>query len=292
MTLSSHLVVVVTRIRTGQLCNPGLKKGRGGSAPPSFSLCFVYLSPMIHFQSVKKTYLKELGQPSHIALHDLSFHLQQGQTLGLIGPNGAGKSTTIRLMLDFIRPDHGEIRILGAPPSKPETRRHVGYLPELTTLPKHLKARDVLRFAGRTCGMDNEQITTASQHWLERLSLLDAIHRPLRTYSKGMVQRLSFAMALLHNPTLLILDEPMSGLDPLGRADIVELIHELRNEGKTIFFCSHLLDDVERLVDQILVVHRGTMLFNGPIGELCSQSRSLEHKFLELVREKDESQAD
>ncbi|HXH71448.1 MAG TPA: ABC transporter ATP-binding protein [Mariprofundaceae bacterium] len=247
---------------------------------------------MIRFQSVQKTYPKELGQPAHIALKELSFHLQEGQTLGLIGPNGAGKSTTIRLMLDFIRPDRGEIRILGDSPSKPATRRHIGYLPELATLPKHLKAPDVLRFAGRTSGMNDQQIEAASHHWLQRLNLLNAEHRPLRTYSKGMVQRLSFAMALLHDPKLLILDEPMSGLDPLGRADIVDLIRELRNEGRTIFFCSHLLDDVERLVDQILVIHRGSMLFNGPIGELCSPSAPLESKFLELVRESNESQTD
>lgn len=247
---------------------------------------------MIQFKSVQKTYPKELGQPAHVALRDLSFHLQAGQSLGLIGANGAGKSTTIRLMLDFIRPDHGEVTILGDSPARPETRRHVGYLPELATLPKHLKAADVLRFAGRTSGMNDRQITEASHRWLKRLNLLDAVHRPVRTYSKGMTQRLSFAMALLHDPRLLILDEPMSGLDPLGRADIVELIQELRSEGKTIFFCSHLLDDVERLVDQILVVHRGSMRFYGAIEELCPHSTPLEQKFLELIRTNDENDAD
>jgi len=244
---------------------------------------------MIQCEHIRKTYPKQIGSKAKLALQDLSFSVAKGETLGLIGANGAGKSTCIRLMMDFIRPDQGNIRIMGGSPSQPETRRHIGYLPELATLPKHLKALDLLRYAGHTSGLDNKQIEEASHHWLQRLHLLDAMHNPLRTYSKGMMQRLSFAMALIHDPQLLILDEPMSGLDPLGRADIVELIHELRTAGKTIFFCSHLLDDVERLVDRILVIHRGSMLFNGPIGELCPPSVPLERRFLELVRGNNES---
>jgi len=218
-----------------------------------------------------------------VALRKVSFCLGEGETLGLIGPNGAGKSTSIRLLLDFIRPDIGEISLFGEPPGVPAVRKRIGYLPEVASFPQNLTCMEMLRFAGESCHMSKVDIVRAAEKWLKRLDLWSDRNRLLRGFSKGMQQRASFAMALIHDPDLFILDEPMSGLDPIGRADIVALIQELKQQGKSILFCSHLLDDVERLVDRVLVLHEGELLFLGSVGELCQSGESVEQAFLKLV---------
>jgi ABC-2 type transport system ATP-binding protein len=218
---------------------------------------------VIVFEHVAKTYAKEIATPAHTALDDLSFTVKKGETLGLIGANGAGKSTCIKLLMDFIRPDAGSIAILGQTPAQHTIRRRIGYLPEIANFPSNLTVLDMLRFTGSTCNLSQQDARTASEKWLRRLGLWDARKRPLRNYSKGMQQRANFAIALLNDPELLILDEPMSGLDPIGRADILALIAELKSQGRTILFCSHILEDVDRLVDRVLVLHRGRNLFVG-----------------------------
>ena len=226
---------------------------------------------MIIFDTVTKTYAKELTSTAHTALAAISFSLSRGETLGLIGANGAGKSTAIKLLMDFIRPDAGSISILGLSPKKPEIRRRVGYLPETANFPSNLTVLDMLRFTGRACDMVQQEVCTASEKWLRRLGLWEARKRPLRNYSKGMQQRANFAIALLNEPELLILDEPMSGLDPIGRADILALIGELKSQGRTILFCSHILEDVDRLVDRVLVLHQGQKIFEGQPHSLAEQ---------------------
>jgi len=241
---------------------------------------------VILFEDISKTYPKQLGSEAHVALSGVSFQMSEGETLGLIGPNGAGKSTSIRLLLDFIRPDQGTIRLLGESPDTPTVRRRIGYLPEVASFPQNLTCMDMLRFAGETCHISAHKIDAVAEHWLNRLDLWDARHRLLRGFSKGMQQRAGFAMALIHDPELFILDEPMSGLDPVGRAEIVNLIQELKAQGKSVLFCSHLLDDVERLVDKVLVLHQGTVLFSGSPEELCaSTDENIESAFLRLVKE-------
>jgi len=241
---------------------------------------------VILFESVSKIYPKQLGTEAHVALSDVSFQMDKGETLGLIGPNGAGKSTSIRLLLDFIRPDQGTIRLLGELPDTPTVRRRIGYLPEVASFPQNLTCMDMLRFAGETCHMSAHEIDTAAGQWLKRLGLWEARHRLLRGFSKGMQQRAGFVMALIHDPELFILDEPMSGLDPIGRAEIVSLIQELKAKGKSVLFCSHLLDDVERLVDKLLVLHQGQVLFSGTLEELCGSGKEgVEAAFLKLVKE-------
>ncbi len=226
---------------------------------------------MIVLTSVSKIYSAELGTKAHPVLIDISFSLLKGKTLGLIGANGAGKSTCIKLVMDFIRPDNGTISVLGTTPKNPKTRRRIGYLPETANFPANLTALDMLRFAGATCSMSAAAIESASEKWLRRLALWEDRRRPLRNYSKGMQQRANFAIALLNDPELLILDEPMSGLDPIGRADILSLILELQGQGKTILFCSHILEDVDRLVDNVLVLHKGQKLFEGTPRALATQ---------------------
>ena len=240
---------------------------------------------MIRFDEVCKTYPKQIGSEAHEALKQVSFNLNKGETLGLVGPNGAGKSTSIRLLLDFIRPDHGNITLLGERPDSPEAHRRIGYLPEVASFPQNLTCMDMMRFAGRTCQMSSSAISDASELWLKRLNLWQAKDRLLSNFSKGMQQRASFAMALMHDPELFILDEPMSGLDPIGRAEIVKLIQELKNEGKSILFCSHLLDDVERLVDKVLILHQGQVRFFGAVDSLCQDGHeTVEAAFLRLVK--------
>ena len=226
---------------------------------------------MIHFKNVSKSYSKELVEQVHTALVDLSFTVNNGETLGLIGANGAGKSTAIKLLMDFIRPTKGFVTILGKSPKEHGIRSRIGYLPETANFPSNLTVLDMLRFTGSACNMPQQDVRTASEKWLRRLGLWDDRKRPLRDYSKGMQQRANFAIALLNDPELLILDEPMSGLDPIGRADILALIGELKSQGRTILFCSHILEDVDRLVDKLLVLHKGKKIFEGQPRSLAEQ---------------------
>lgn len=242
---------------------------------------------MITFDTVSKTYAKELTSAAHTALAAISFSVSRGETLGLIGANGAGKSTAIKLLMDFIRPDAGSISILGSSPKNPTIRCQIGYLPETANFPANLTVLDMLRFTGSTCNMAQPEIRNASEKWLRRLGLWDARKRPLRNYSKGMQQRANFAIALLNDPELLILDEPMSGLDPIGRADILSLITDLKKQGRSILFCSHILEDVDRLVDKVLVLHKGEKIFEGQPQTLADQQNcsSFVEGYLSLVQQ-------
>jgi len=226
---------------------------------------------MVEFDNVWKTYAAELGSSRNTALKGVSFYLPQGVTLGLIGANGAGKSTAIRLMMDFIRPDKGIIRIQGRSPSESSLRNAIGYLPEIASFPASLTLMDMLRYVGATHGLSKDALSRQSERWMRSLELWEARKRPLRSYSKGMQQRASFVLALVHDPELLILDEPMSGLDPIGRAHICQLIQALKAQGKTILFCSHILEDVDRLADRLLILHKGEKRFEGTPKELTDQ---------------------
>jgi len=240
---------------------------------------------MITFQHVWKQYSKELFKAVTPALQDVSFSVAAGETLGLIGANGAGKSTSIRMMLDFIRPDQGKITILDRSPSDLSQRDQIGYLPETASFPANLTILDLIRFTAATCGMPAKVRKERGESLLRHLGLWEARAKRLRAYSKGMQQRANFVLALLNDPQLLILDEPMSGLDPLGRGQIIDLIQQLKDQGKTILFCSHILGDVDRLVDQLLVLHKGKALFSGPPRELLGQQRTttIETAFLQLI---------
>jgi len=238
---------------------------------------------MIQFKNVHKTYPKHINRsPAHHALKGISFSLEKGQTLGLIGQNGAGKSTSIRLIMGYMRADEGKVIVLQDETTSATTRRHIGYLPETSTFPPNLTCMELLYFAGKCCDMTKISITERAEPLLKRLGIWDSRKRRLSEYSKGMQQRASFAAALIHDPELLILDEPMSGLDPIGRADIIALIHDLRSQGKSILFCSHLLDDVERITDHVAILHQGNMLYNGSIKALCAQQSTEESGHISL----------
>ena len=215
--------------------------------------------PEIVFDLISKTYNPGLFKKKVQAVSDLSFEIRQGEVFGLIGPNGAGKSTSIRMILGLIRPDSGRILFRGKPLRETTMQREVGYLPENPYLYDHLSLLELLQFCGKTSDLELSQIKKRSQELMERLNLSEAQKRPLRTFSKGMLQRAGICFALLHDPTIVILDEPMSGLDPIGRRMVFDLILELKDQGKTIFFCSHILNDVERLCDRIGLMNKGQL---------------------------------
>ncbi len=241
---------------------------------------------MITCSKLLKIYHRELDSPKHIAIKGLSFELPKGETLGLVGANGAGKSTCIHLIMDFIRPNAGEILISEQPVSSAAVRYTIGYLPEIASFPANLTVLDMLRFAGTACNLSTNTIKQRSESLLQELELWQVRKRPLRSYSKGMQQRASFAVALIGDPELLILDEPMSGLDPLGREKIIALIQRLKQQGKTILFCSHILEDVHRLADRLLVLHKGEKLFEGTVEQICAQEQvaTMTEAFLSVIQ--------
>ncbi len=214
----------------------------------------------IQIVNVSKTYNPGLFKKKVRAVNDLTLDVIKGEVLGLIGPNGAGKSTTIRMLLGLIRPDFGTVFFRGKPLGETTIQREIGYLPENPYLYDHLTLLELLRFCGQTSGLDPAQIKKRGQELMGKLNLLEDQKRPLRTFSKGMLQRSGICFALLHDPSIVILDEPMSGLDPIGRKMVFDLVMELKQQGKTIFFCSHILSDVERLCDRIGLMAKGRLI--------------------------------
>lgn len=241
----------------------------------------------ISFVNVKKSYPRTLTEPLKIGLEDFSFSHPYKKTLGLIGANGAGKSTSLKLIMDFIRPDEGEISVLGSPPQNKNIRQKIGYLPEIATFPPNLTVIDMLKFTGQSCGIEKHTVHTRTEELLKTLNLWDARKRQLRKFSKGMQQRASFAVALINQPELLILDEPMSGLDPLGRNAIGSLIMDLKKQGKTILFCSHILEDIDKIADFVLILHEGKKIYLGSPGDLITfrGKHTLTEAYLDLIGE-------
>lgn len=193
------------------------------------------------------------------ALQDLSLEIGQGEVFGFLGPNGAGKSTTIKTLMGLITPTSGSARILGVAASEPQARQSVGYLPENPAFYDYLGAEEYLSLVGNIYRMEPELLRRSAEAVLHRLELWEARKRPMRGYSKGMVQRVGLAQALLHDPQIFILDEPMSGLDPLGRALVKELILELKGQGKCVFFSTHITSDVEEVCDRVGVIVQGRL---------------------------------
>lgn len=214
----------------------------------------------IEFHNVSKVYKPGLFKKNVAAVTELSLDVFRGEVLGLIGPNGAGKSTTIRLLLGLIRPDEGEIIFQGKPLRHAAVQRKAGYLPENPYLYDHLTLIELLTFCGKTSGLSATLTNSRTSELLAKMNLTHASKRPLRTFSKGMLQRAGICFALLHDPSVVILDEPMSGLDPIGRKMVFDLVMELKNQGKTVFFCSHILSDVERLCDRIYLMDGGRLV--------------------------------
>ncbi|MCR5751356.1 MAG: ABC transporter ATP-binding protein [Kiritimatiellae bacterium] len=220
------------------------------------------------------------------AVDGLSLSIGRGEIMGFLGTNGAGKTTTIKMILGLLKPTSGEVTVMGGDPSLPETRRRVGYMPEIAYYYPYLNARELLSFYGGLCGMDGGTVRTRTDELLEAVGLADAAKRPLKTYSKGMLQRAGVAQALLSDPELLVLDEPFTGLDPLARIRFRELMRSLRERGKTIFFSSHELGETELLCDRVAIMKKGRCIYQGPVRDLAGDGdMNLERLFLKTLEE-------
>lgn len=245
--------------------------------------------PAIEISSVSKDFGS--GRKRTQALHDLSLAIAQGEVFGFLGPNGAGKSTTIKLLLRFLKPDSGSLWVMGHAVDQEEFRHRIGYLSEVPVFYDHLTARETLLLSGRLSGMTRQAIDQRIPMLLARMNLTEATDRRVGGFSKGMKQRLGMANALIHDPEVLIFDEPMSGLDPVGRHQIKSLIAELKQEGKTIFFSSHILSDIEALCDRIGLIHNGVLLYSGGLGDFIATGISLEEQFVRVIEEADHASA-
>lgn len=234
---------------------------------------------MITLKDVCKTYNVDRHKKV-AALTSLTLTVSPHEVFGCIGPNGAGKSTTIKLLLDLIRPDSGSISINGLATSSEASRARVGFLPESPYIYDFLTATEYLAYAGRLSGMSATAIRQRSDELLSKLKLDQAANRRISGYSKGMQQRTAIAAALIHDPELVVLDEPMSGLDPLGRKLIFDLIAELKQQGKTVFISSHVLTDIERLCDKVGIIVQGKLCYEGALTDLTI---TLDELFLQVV---------
>ena len=213
----------------------------------------------ILFNEVHKTFTTSFSRKKVRAVIDLTLTVEMGEVIGIVGPNGAGKSTALKMLMGFVRPDRGEITVLGSSPENPKVRFKTGYLPENPYYYDHLSAEELMRFSARTCGMNGQQTEKNVDRLLRLMGLEHARKRKLRTYSKGMTQRAGICFSLVHDPQLVIFDEPMSGLDPTGRKRVVDLVLSLKAEGKAVLFCSHILNDVERLCDRVVIMSGGRL---------------------------------
>lgn len=206
------------------------------------------------------------------ALKSLNLEVERGEIFGFLGPNGAGKSTTIKLVLDIIRPTSGKALLFNMDVRNPDSRKKVGYLPENPSFYDYLTAEELLWLAGKIHKMDDNTTAQKTGELLELLDLTGAKSTPIRKYSKGMVQRVGLAHALINDPDLLILDEPASGLDPLGRRKVADLLLDLKRQGKTIFFSSHILHDVETICDKAGIIVEGELRFCGRLSDVLHQT--------------------
>jgi ABC-2 type transport system ATP-binding protein len=215
-----------------------------------------------------KTYRLGFFRKRVDAVRGISFRVRRGEIFGFIGPNGAGKTTTIKAILQLIYPTAGAVRLFGTEGYLPEARLRLGYLPENPYIYQYLKPLEFLDLCGRLNGLDKSRRQQRALALAQELGLGNALDRPVGRFSKGMMQRLGLAQALIHNPELLILDEPFSGLDPIGRKDVRDVLLEHRRQGKTLLFTSHTLSDVEMLCDRVTIVKAGKLAACGTLNEL------------------------
>jgi len=227
---------------------------------------------------------REFRQTTKVALNSLDLEVTTGEVFGFLGPNGAGKTTTINVLLGFVTPKSGAAYLFGIDVRQPIARQRIGYLPEMTYYYKFLTAEELLRFYAKIFGLPRAEADKRIDGLLKLVDLEQARRRPLKTYSKGMQQRVGLAQALINDPDLLILDEPTSGLDPLGRMKVREVIQRLKNEGKTVFFSSHELGEVETICDRVAIINQGELKAIGRVGDILGQHHSnLEKAFLDII---------
>ncbi|NIP97147.1 MAG: ABC transporter ATP-binding protein [Akkermansiaceae bacterium] len=249
-------------------------------------------SPAVEVTSLVKDFRGSFGRGLVRAVDHVSFQIASGEVYGLIGPNGSGKSTTMKALLGLVRPTAGKCSIFGKDSTKVDSRRNVGFLPENPYFYKHLSGEETIRFYGKLCGMRGGALLERIETVLDLVDLQDARKRRLGGYSKGMLQRIGLAQAMVQDPRLLILDEPTAGVDPIGSRQIRDLILTLKERGFTVFLCSHLLEQVQEVCDRIGIIHQGRLVKEGRLDQLISIEdqtevvlRNARPELLERIRE-------
>jgi len=234
----------------------------------------------VEIRNLIKTYRSSFKRETFRAVDDLSLNIAAGEVYGLIGPNGSGKSTTMKALLGLVSPTSGICKVFGCDSRQVDARSEIGFLPENPYFYKHQTAAETLKFYGKLCGIRGKELKDRVDELLDLVSLDHARNRRLGGYSKGMLQRVGLAQALIQNPRLLVLDEPTAGVDPIGSREIRDLIFKLKEEGVTIFLCSHLLEQVQEVCDRVGIIFEGQLVNEGTLEELTS----IEHQH-ELVIE-------
>jgi ABC-2 type transport system ATP-binding protein len=236
---------------------------------------------MISFTSVTKRY-NNSGAP---AVDDVTLGIQRGDFFALLGPNGAGKTTLVKMLLDFVKPTRGAIAIDGVVARDPAARSGVGYLPESIRVPQHLTGKNFLGRQAVLCGMDRAQADAKINEVLETVGMSGREKAPVKTYSKGMLQRIGLAAAMLAGTKLLVLDEPVSGLDPIGIRDVRRIMESLKQKGVTVILNSHLLSEVEKTCDAAAIMNRGRIALSGRMADMIRDGETLEDVFMRVVGE-------
>src|ERR1700732_3960350 len=227
--------------------------------------------PAIEILGLEKTYLVGFWRRrAKCALSPLHLTVEEGEIFGFLGPNGAGKTTTLKLLMGLIFPTAGSARILGMAVDDPRMKAQIGFLPEQPYFYDYLTARELLEYYGQLSGVEAKQRSSRVNEVLQRVGLPGVGGVQLRKFSKGMLQRVGIAQAILHDPKVVFFDEPMSGLDPMGRREVRELMEQLKQEGKTVFFSTHILSDAEALCDRVAIVNRGELKGVGKVADLTS----------------------
>jgi ABC-2 type transport system ATP-binding protein len=224
---------------------------------------------MIQFNNITKKFRHNFWDKEFIAVDNVSFKIEAGDLVGFLGANGAGKTTLIKILMDFSRQTSGEVmfdKIMGESPS--EIKSSIGYLPERPYLYPHLTGREFLEYVGNLNSISSEKLKPLIIYWTEKMQIAHALEKRTKEYSKGMLQRLGFVSCLIHNPKLLILDEPLSGLDPMGRRDFKKILVELNKSGVTVFFSSHIVSDVEEICNKVIFIEKGKLVYEGNLDSL------------------------
>jgi ABC-2 type transport system ATP-binding protein len=243
--------------------------------------------PILVIEGLTKYFKRGFWGRKVKALEDLSLEVEEGEVFGFLGPNGAGKTTTIKTLLRLIFPTRGRAWIMGKPLEDRSVRRRIGYMPENPYFYRFLTAVEFLHFFGRLNGFSRAERVRRTKEVLKIVDLEDAANVRIGEFSKGMTQRIGLAQSMLTDPDLILMDEPLSGVDPIGRTEIRDTILALRDRGKTIFFCSHILGDVESICERVAILNRGKLLETGKISELVQRG---EHRFEATLRNPTEAQ--